>query len=75
MSGPLKKSMYEVMGCIPIDKPFMCSDLPSLPEGRKVNGGDLRRLYNEGFIRRVSMDKSCLWTWEATESLRRRRKA
>jgi hypothetical protein len=71
MPGPLKRAMWDVMQKIPLDRPFMCKDLRE----HGIRGADLRKLADNGFLKRVSIDSSALWTWEATESLRRRRKA
>jgi hypothetical protein len=75
MSGPLKKSMYDVMKHIPLDRVFQCRDLPLLKDGRRILGADLRKLADNGFLRRYPVDAESRRTWEATESLRRRRKA
>jgi len=76
MGGPLKKSMYDIMQHVPLSGTFMCRDLPPLPDGRKVRGGDLRKLADNGFLKRYPVDADSRRTWEATDLLKaRRRKA
>jgi hypothetical protein len=75
MSGPLKKSMYDVMQHIPLAGTFLCRDLPTLADGRRILGADLRKLADNGFLKRYPVDADSRHTWEATESLKRRRKA
>jgi len=76
VSGPLKKSMYDIMQHVPLDRVFQCKDLPTLADGRRILGADLRKLADNGFLKRCPVDDDSRRTWEATDLLRsRRRKA